>query len=372
MNDIIWWDHVTGPSRLVKRTAEVLLKGQSVCLIAQGGIRFRSTFLSRVANALRKEYKYSSLLLPAYVIENVDNPEDYLIEKFGLEAEYRPPKLKTDFLREKQRLKDNLTPVVIKNHSEISCWFKFIKSYKSNSPDTGLFLLEMQVGNETEKSSSKYLQILNYGDFITEYDSLLFAGLITNDTECCCIEEKQYLAAMAVSFFGTNVEGIDRFVHEYKIEQSPFDAIQENYFTDKDSANKRLWKAQLKELFPLIMSWTHDFIGTWRKNIEDALKYITESRSYPNALFPNGLSAYGDKIISPDEMELATLYSLMCKKRVNRDGNVDVISKYVLDVPDHKDRCKQVEFLRNMRNKIAHGDICQPDEIKKLLEIIAR
>jgi len=351
----IWWDHVTGPSHLVETTAKVLLEGKSICLITQGGLQFRSTFFNRIANALRKD---NNSLLLENATENTDNPEDYLIEHFRLDANYRPHMLKTDFLRNNHTLTNRLLPIVTKNGDNVRDWLDFIKSYKSNSLKDGLFLLEISEAPPTPVSQ-KYLEILKYDNFITEYDSLLFAGLINDNTKLNHVE-KRYITAMAVSFFGTNVECIDDFIRRYKIDQNPFDAIPEKFLTDKDYfADKRLWNAQIQELFPLIMHKTHDFIKTWRENIDEAFEFIRNSYN----LFPNGLvNGYDKPINSPDELELATICFLMKKRRAENSG------KFVIEVQNQDNEYKKLDFLRKMRNNIAHGKICQPKDVVELLK----
>ncbi|MDR2591341.1 MAG: hypothetical protein LBC59_00845 [Chitinispirillales bacterium] len=370
-SDNVWWDYVTGPSHFISETLRYLHEGKSVCLITQNGLPFRGTFFDRISDTLCK-MNSSAYFDFEYVIENTGKPGDHLIRHLGLRSDYRPNVPEADFIHKNGALSNRLSHIVTKNGDNVRDWLDFIKSYKSNSLKDGLFLLEINEAPHTPVSQ-KYLEILKYDDFITEYDSHLFAGLITDNDKLTPTDnsklspidkryitaERQYITAIAVSFFGTDVERIDDFIRVYKIAQNPFDTIPENFFPDKDSANEKLWNAQVQELFPFIMRKTRDFVNNWRDAINEAINVANGDKN----LFPKGLvNNRNERITTPDELEIGTLFVLMCKKRT--DGS----DKYILCVPNQIDLRKKLEFWRDMRNNIAHGKICQPEDVERLLK----
>jgi len=346
---VIWWSYVSGPSRLVSETANCLRAGKSVCLCATDSLPFREVFFLRVADALRES---ESNLLYGEVVETSEDPGKYLISCYKLDAGYRKTETPSSYLRKCRVLENRLLPVVAKGGAARS-WMEFINAYKSTSAREGLFLLEID-GNPP-KAPSKHLKVLDYRNFVTEYDSLLYAGLISNNSN---ITESRYITAVAESIFGGNAEGIAGFVGNYDITQSLADALPENTYSEY-----KLWNAQVQELFPIIVRRTHDLVKAWRLRIDEALAY-TELRRKP---FEKGLlNSHGDVVNTPDELEIGQLLKLMTTRR--RDSCDNETAEYVLSIPDDEVR-EKVRLLWNMRNTIAHVKICTASDVVRLLRM---
>lgn len=350
-----WWDYVTGPSRLVAEVASFLHTGKSVFLSAH--IPFCDTFFKRVADALRVT---NNALLFDDVIDTKEDPGMCLIERFNLRADYRSHDTSAEFLKRSGALKNRLLPVVVEREGA-DRWLDFIRSYRSTSLREGLFLLKTDDG--VSATSIKCLRVLEYYKFVSEYDSLLFAGLIA-DKSALNVGEKRYMSALSVSLFDKNAEAIADFIDKYKIDSCPLDVLPQGAFSDEESAYK-LWNAQVQELFPLIMRETREFIDTWRTQIEETIRHIRKERDYPNSLFPQGLlNSYKEPIESPDDIELATIFFLMRNKRRNESGCETY--DYLLYIPDELAR-ERIKLLYEMRNSIAHGKFCSECDVVRLL-----
>jgi len=350
-----WWDYVTGPSRLVAEVASFLHSGKSVFLSAH--IPFCDTFFKKVADALRAT---DNALLFDDVVDTEEDPGMYLIEKFNVRAAYRSHDSSAEFLKRSGVLKNWLLPIVVEK-GVADRWIDFIRAYKSASLRDGLFLLKTDDG--VSATTVKHLRVLEYYKFVSEYDSLLFAGLIS-DKSALSVGEKRYISALSVSLFGKNAEAIAEFIDKYRIGICPLDVLPEGAFSDEESAYK-LWNAQVQELFPLIMRETRDIIETWRTQIDETFKHIRKERDYPNSLFPQGLlNSYKEPIDSPDDMELATIFFLMRNKRRNESGCETY--DYLLYIPDESAR-DRIKLLYEMRNGIAHGKVCQECDVVRLL-----
>lgn len=362
--DAIWWEFVTGPSRLVAETALHLSEGKSVCVRAADGIPFRGTFFQSVADALRATD--NSLLFDEAIEADVD-PGAYLSESFGIQANYRPHIPYADFLKSSGVLKNRLIPVVASGDMA-DRWVRFIRSLKSASLSDGLFLLES--GQELPASAfaasaSKTICVLDYAGFITEYDALVFAGMIAED-DGQSVAAKRYIAALAVSLHGKNAENTADFIAGYSIGQNPAVILPDIEFQDEELAY-RLWNAQVQELFPLVTRKTHEFIKAWREQIDDAFAYIQESRGYQNSLFPLGLTdSHGEPVNSPEEMELAVISYLARKRRRDSAGNET--AEYVLYISDDGAR-ERLKLLYEARNNLAHGKACPTPDIERLLRL---
>ena len=353
----VWWEYISGPSRLVRETVNLLQSGISVCICTHNNFPFRDTFFQQVANKIRETEH--SLLLDDVILATGD-PGILLIDRFGLKSEYRESIKPTDFLLKRRALANYLIPVVAVG-DDVDMWLDFINSYQAGSIVDGLFILE--VNTDSRVREFKKIQTIRYTDFVTDYDALLFAGLITDDN-LSNTSTKRYVTAMVTSFFGGDAEGITSFINQYQTTREPIDCLPENVLPI-DNLKYRLWNAQVQELFPLIMRETHDIIRMWRTQFDEAFEYIEDSRYYLNSLFPDGLRKMNHEAIeSPNDLELASIYFLMRKKRRDKSGN-DTLD-YVLFIPDINVR-ERIELLYNMRNSIAHGRVCPIDEVMRLL-----
>ncbi|GBU22512.1 hypothetical protein R80B4_02421 [Fibrobacteres bacterium R8-0-B4] len=353
--DAAWWDYVTGPARLVAEVASLLHTGKSVFLSAH--IPFCGTFFGRVASAFRA---MDNALLFDDVIDTEGDPGTHLLERFNVRVTYRSHDTSAECLKRSGVLKNRLLPVIA-DREKADSWVEFIRSYKSSTLRDGLFLLTTEDG--VSATSVKQLRVLDYHKFVSEYDSLLFAGLIS-DKSALSIGERRYISALSVSLFGKNAEGIADFIDKYKIDICPFDVLPQGAFSSEESTYK-LWNAQVQELFPLIMRETREIIDTWRIPIDDAFKSIREERDYPNSPFSQGLlNTYKEPIDSPDELELATIIFLMRNKRRNKNGYET--PEFLLYIPSDPAR-ERIKLLYEMRNNIAHGKVCPESDVVRLL-----
>ncbi|MDR2692914.1 MAG: hypothetical protein LBB74_01715 [Chitinispirillales bacterium] len=350
-----WWDYVTGPSRLVAEVAALLHAGKSVFLSAH--IPFCDTFFGKVAAAFRA---MDNALLFDDVIDTEEDPGTHLLERFNVRVSYRSHDTSAECLKRSGVLKNRLLPVIV-GRERTDSWIEFIRSYKSSTLRDGLFLLKTDDG--VSATSVKQLRVPDYHKFVSEYDSLLFAGLIS-DESALSVGERRYVSALSVSLFGKNAEGIADFIDKYKIDRCPLDVLPQGAFSGEEWTYK-LWNAQVQELFPLIMRETREFIETWRIPIDEAFKSIREERDYPNSLFSQGLlNTYKEPITSPDDLELATIIFLMRNKRRNSSGYET--PEFLLYIPDESAR-ERIKLLYEMRNSIAHGKICPENDVVRLL-----
>jgi hypothetical protein len=358
--DAAWWDHVTGPSRFIAEAASMLQSGKSVFFGAH--IPFRKTFFKRVVDTLRVP---DSPLFSDIddVIDTQEDPGKYLIKRFNLNNKYRSHESPAECLKRSGALNNRLL-LVVTDKEGVSGWIDFIRSYMSNKPTSlrdGLFLLKTDDGVSTV--SVKCLRVLDYHKFVSEYDSLLFAALIS-DKSALSVDEKRYMSALSVSLFGKNAEGIAEFIDKYKIDFPPLDALPEGTFLGEELTYK-LWNAQVQELFPLIMRETREFIKTWCVPIDAAFKNIQEERDYPGSPFYQGLlNTYKEPIDSPDDLELSTIMFLMRNKRRNKSGHET--PEFLLYIPDESAR-ERIKLLYEMRNNIAHGKVCSEIDVVRLL-----
>ncbi len=348
----IWWSYVAGPSRLIAKTVKALLEGTSVCVFDDNTIPHHDAFFRLVADSVRKT---KDMVLDDNV-ESAHDPGMYLIEHYNRSPDYRGNITPAKFLLKHNVLAGRLLSVSMQS-LESRNWLDFIKSYSSDSIDKGLFLM---IAEKTQGlNTSKNMLTLNYSEFVTEYDALVFAGLFGTDAKQS-IKEKRYIAALAVSLFGKDA------VQSYQIDKEPAEYIMDGLLSD-EIIRRRVWEAQILELFPLVVQRTRELIDIWRTQFNDAFDYIDSSRDYPNNKFPNGLTnAYKEPINSPDELEIGTIKFLMGQRRLDSNGNIS--TDYVLYFYDERTRLC-VELLYYLRNRLAHGRVCPAADAERLLRL---
>jgi hypothetical protein len=351
--ELVWWEQVSGPSLFLREAAEVLYDGKHLCLIIPDSLPWREFFFEKLKETV---HNFDDTML----FEEIDNantaedPGKFLVGHFDLEADYRPTKTYSEFLRQSNALAERIIFVTAESSDSARHWMDFAKGYKPSTRRDGLMLIEargMPPGN-----TPKHLSVLSYEDFVTEYDTQIFAGLLIPENKLS-IEQKKYLTAIAVSLLGIDALSVANFIQTFRLDadspELPGDGLSE---VDR---YHRVWNAQVQTLFPLIMRECREMADSWRDKIEDAF-------AYANAAFPQGLlDSYQERITSPDEIvEIGTIHFLMRSRR--RDSFSNETGDYMLYIPDESARAR-IKLLYSMRNKIAHGKVCPIEDVVSLL-----
>jgi len=343
-----------------------LCNGRNVYLDASEVIPFGDSFPERVVKELR--VTDGSVRLES-MVDTGEAPGKLLVKMFNQEAHYREHMSYAAFLNQNGTLTDRLIHVVIEGDSRL--WINFIKEYikecKTCSVSKGLFLLEASSLPMVPLTKSE--RTLRCHDFVTEYDTLLFAGLIL-DNNTIKHSSKRYITALSVSFFNGDAEMIADFIQNFKIYDDP-EVLFGSQFSD---IAQRIWIAQVQELFPVVVRETHKIINILREEIQVALDYIKSSGDFyvdyqDRLIFKDGLlNANSEPIEDPDEMEIGTLKFLSHLRRQEKLPYyaVNRTNEYLLYVSDPELR-KHIELLSKVRNRIAHGKVCPVEDVLALL-----
>ena len=99
-------------------------------------------------------------------------------------------------------------------------------------------------------------------------------------------------------------------------------------------------------LFPVIEMERIEIIEKYRDDISQALT-------------ANHFEQYGEQITAPMAVELGSLCFMMSHRQ-------DVY-RYMLYISDKTDR-ERIKFLHECRNLLAHVSICNPEQVRKLLD----
>lgn len=155
-----------------------------------------------------------------------------------------------------------------------------------------------------------------------------------------------YVTDLLFSFFGYKVERIPDYIERGDFEKdSPIDIFKavtqsgnSDYYMymDEIELNHRLWQSQLRILFPILEQWRIDFIKKYYHVLESCLP----------------IEQFKETIDDPIELEYGTIYYLFSQKQLK------------LSAHEYENLC----FLRNVRNKLAHMQVCDIQEVNRILK----
>lgn len=388
----LWWDNITGPQNLIGSIVESLRDGTSVILLVPDDLPWRKAMRDSVEESLRSS-------APNLVISQIDcetdcEPDDngsIDVARFLLEC-YAEPEVACGYrqasglsiqkyIASKRVLNNRVLWVKGMGPSQVRDWVGFCAKYHPDHDTDGLFVIEAYA-DEIKNIPMGTFDVVRYDDFITQYDALLFnnmavSGLSRNTAQV------QYVAALASSLCNKDVELSSDLISGYDLictsaEKALIDLSEDSYYHARYEAENlpkghpfslikqgelkelenHVWKAQLQRILPLIEEERMSLINTRKDDIEEALDTAYTSA---NGTSKTGIYEYGERVTDPYDVEFGTLCYMMSLYRADNTEQFLVSFR----VPADRDR---IWLLRDMRNKIAHMDICSTDEITAFFE----
>ena len=350
--DHVWWNHIIKAHSFLEEIVSETVKGGSILLSLPDTIPWRNTLIDIVSERLRVENSKNKL----EVIECPDiDPGEYLLEQYckkEIRATYRYGVSYAKFLGLCQEtvLNDRYLWVSNISSEKIEKWMDFVSEYQKNVKDKtpGIFILEVHDDNLVKKSK-KGIKSLVFNQSIGAYDKYAFCALAASQTTC-----KEYLrpflAETVSSICGDDVELCAECVScgkEFlespivvinRIIQNNYRSSGEKYTFNKnfDNIEGAIWESQLKYIFPLIEDYRKYFISRYSGAIKNVLPLTT---------------SYGEKVTSPEDVELGTLIYMVGK------GNLNISSR----------EYSELERYRKARNKLAHMNLLDIDELDIIL-----
>ena len=367
-----WWSHITGSKMVVLKVVEFLLAKSTVILEVPEDLPWRQA----MRRVIEKYFRDESHLME-HIVEIIDaadecqgeTPGRFLLEHYSPSTEirlgYRERSRKTiqDFIKENGVLKNRVVWVKGLTGTQATDWMNFCREYNHGSLEDGLFVLEVH-GN-VAMQLSKWLNHIRYLDSVTNYDVQLFNSFVLDTNASLTPDWKKYIATAIAVLCDADAEIAESMLQFGDLKSVSFkDIVAEladapeyskrgansasghlfSYFRSGDigEIERRLWKAQVQVLFPLIEIERRAIIE----------KYFDVLQ---NALQDHYIEQYKKPVKFPIEVEFGTLCYMM-KETVN----------YVY-IPDRLDR-ERIHFLHDMRNDLAHARPCDPSRVKELLD----
>lgn len=371
MASSLWWKQVTGPVRLTEAISRGIANNSSVLFIIPADLPWRREMRYSIEELLKSEN---------LDFNHIDCQDEFfgrdvgrfLLERFGSDTDktgFRPHKDKLEhFLRTRGILSGKVIWLKGILPQQLDEWIAFLCSYKANKREDGLFVVESTGIPATVRIPGTMTQI-RYDDYVSQYDSHLFASILASQAvERKCLQH--YATAVASSLCGLDAEVISDIIENMDFaSEDPLEKVHEIFHMryemtcrgvccekyphpfylirngKEEEMENRLWGAQVQIAFPLVEKMRMWFINKYHAQIVECL--IPPVKQFDHI------------ITNPRDAELGTLVYLMSKRREEENQR----RLYIPSPSDYE----YIHFLHEVRNKLAHMDLCTTYEIVKLL-----
>lgn len=351
--DRVWWEQVTNANRFLEMVVSSILTGKSVAVVLPVEVPWRGKLLDMIESKVAKKSSNNSF-------DFIDSPEgeagEFLLNKYCKEekkAQYRPNKSYARFLAESDDIVLNDKFVWVKNisPSKYDEWMNFVSDYcmhvrKDLSP--AVFILETN-DEAMSHSAKKGVSKIIYSNEINLFDSYAFCTLAVSSVQCKTYM-KVYLAELVSNICGDDIELCSQCIQRGKLfledtievlsniksQCTRSNGIGFNYIMNEETINKKVWKTQIKTIFPVIEDYRGDFIVKYNEEISQQLP-ITNSN--------------GEEFIEPTEVEIGTLNYMVAAGLVN------------IGTKEHN----RLHLFKEARNTLAHLKILSIEDIDKIL-----
>lgn len=371
-----YWENITGPANFKRAIVKALKDRKNVLLFVQQDIPWRQQLRYSVedeskdneVDMIHMDYTDENLQgssLLQWVIEHYLEPQQRKLYRAGITNP-------CDFISKQASLQNKI--IWVKGipeeqtqnlKDEILSYAKF----QNKNPDRVRFVLEIR-DSQGRNTDTANLSSISWNDYISTYDSLLFAYLISSQlTNHQNTLLQSYSAHIAAEICGFDSEIIYEFLQNFDgLSQDPLELIQTLHEQHRDTGRgvyepgqtaqhpfyllnqgdtativQRIWKAQVQVLFPYIEQCRVQMIRSNQENLEKCLP-VKDS--------------FGNIINHPFELELGTIFYLAFGNLVEGDSRF-----YTTDSTRN-----EIRLLHKVRNTLAHVDICTTNQVDDLMK----
>ena len=285
MKGLIWWENIINAKIFIDSVVEAVSKRESVVMCLPKDIPWEATMREILMSRIR-EVAHDKSIMELGDIEG--SVADYLFKgccKEDLRVRHRGNVPYAEFMAQKEESTIHSKIIWAKNVVEenISEWIDFMSIYnqklaKDISP--GIIIAEVRGCNITF-TGSKNVRFISYNDMVTDYDVYSFATLLAAEAKCKTYL-RQYLADMTAQVCGNDVELVAECIVRWEdFLKEPQDTLKKIYKKSKrangeefnqeisaEELNRRIWTAQVRNIFPELENYRMDFIERHRSDID--------------------------------------------------------------------------------------------------------
>ncbi len=383
----LWWEAIAGPHMLVEAVSARLLSGCSLLLLTGDAFPWRWAFRGNIESLLARE---------DVNIEYIDCKDTYQGGEIGefvlqqtapseIPAYLRCLKDPLEWLKRSRILDHRIIWFKGISDEHREQFLKFVNSYRSTSLYEGSLLLELEYP-PGRAAQSKFVETINYHNFVTQTDLHLFCTLLALHYDVPP-DLRDYAAAVITNLCATDGEVAEILFRRMDFSRDEPIKVLEDCFHNREfplghgaacapgqaahpfylllakdqiQLIRRVWKAQLQVAFPKIELERLQLIEQYEQPIQEALhtQYWDFKKNCAKYV-----EQFGAAIQNPYDIELGTLHFMLQVFRAN-DREVPLLSVAPTDR-------KRIHFLVEMRNrKLAHiynNQNCSPAEMSELL-----
>ena len=346
----IWWNQVTNAVRYVSEITDSLLDEKSILIKHTSSMPWKNDFEDCVRNTISEQNsdKRFEDILPT------DNPGDYLLNEFCKKekrATFRPSKGYAKFLAESDDivLHDRYLWVQIENLDSLEKWTNFVSEYIQERGKRTKAVFVLDVASDINVSSKRGVKQYFLGDYIGEYDRIVFAVLAASEiNECSFI--KSYLSELVANICGNDIELCNQCISQHvKFMCEPYALIKQictdlsrsdgqpfAFSLSDEEVDHLIWQSQIKTIYPYIEEYREEFVRKYSKDIDLQLPIS---------------ASYGEVYNDPNDVELGTL-------KYMADNNLIRLSSAEYE---------KLKRFKNARNKLSHLTYLTMEEIKAII-----
>lgn len=351
--DRIWWTKVTNASRFLDKIVDTVQDQTSIFLQLPDEIPWYETMCDVLQDRIKA---YESIRRIERIVDTGEEPGLYLLNKYCKEekrAQYRPHIGYAEFLAGSDDivLNDYILWITDVNEAQFEKWSSFIETYNKvlgKKKEGCIFIIEIR--REVNIKERKRIKKISYVEELKPYDYYLFNALIVSDLDESSLF-KQYMAETVLAIFPNDVELSSMCVScGRQFLENPEQVIRDieklEFRSDGSpvvvnisgsSLQERIWRAQIKVVFPLVERHRNILVKKYQQEIETLLPLNT---------------TYGERFEDVNDVELGTISYLTG------------IGKIKMSQEDKNKLFK----LKSARNILAHIGILQQNEVDEIFE----
>ena len=340
-----WWSKINSSSQMIEDILKSVKKRNSV-VVNVFGAPFTEEFVEIMRSSLYMNDSENSF-------ELIDDSESSIAVEELLFGRYCPSDVANEYFPTPNNskakfiahckqfsLNSSTAWVRLSGEKRANEWLDFIKEYSENCDAMMHAVFVLQINSESlQPVKTRNISSVFAKDYITPYDYYVYYMLETAQIPSYSALKKRYLAELLASFCANDVATAERmFGRREEILERPVELYSECSGADIQPAElqSRLWRAQMRVLFPEIEDFRYRIVQKYIDEIQAALPFPT---------------VYKTEINEPFELDLGNILSM------SRSGNVILQSNDVDKMKNYK----------SIRDNLAHMKTSSYNDVKKML-----
>jgi len=290
-------------------------------------------------------------------------PEEILLRRFAqgtVQTGYRPTsgEKSQDYIVRNGVTRNRLIWIRRLPRDQMSKWLDFVRGFRKCGAENGLFFLEAEEAQLPPQLPS-HIRAICYCEHVRDFDLLLFCSHIASELNCST-GWKTYLATLAALLCGSDAALAAAYLEDRPLDvrrarpEEAFCEIHKGLYGEDmaqlqtAALTGKVWQAQIKVLYPLIEDARQLLVQRHSVRIKRALEAA------------NSTGPSGEAIRDPLDAEWGTLFHL---SRMRNDAGY-----HCLYIPEEAEY-SWIGFMRDCRNKLAHGDALNMEEVARILNM---